>query len=136
MHPSPAAVQHMRVDHRSLDVLVPQQFLIHNDCRTRLGGQRVANRAANVATPIFRDERVFLSSVTGCALVRLTSRNGSWRAREVYFNRKMSNHYSSSVLVGDYLYGFSSSVLTAMQWKTGRGGVARPKRRKGHRGLR
>ncbi len=81
---------------------------------------RVANRAANVPTPIFRDGRVFLSSVTGGALVRLTSKHSSWRAREVYFNRKMSNHYSSSVLVGDYLYGFSSSVLTAMRWKTGR----------------
>ena len=81
---------------------------------------RVANRAANVPTPIFRDGRVFLSSVTGGALVRLTSKNSSWRAREVYFNRKMSNQYSSSVLVGDYLYGFSSSVLTAMRWKTGR----------------
>ena len=31
----------------------------------------------------------------------------------------MRNHYSSSVLVGDYLYGFSSSVLTAMKFLTG-----------------
>ena len=83
--------------------------------------RRVSNRTANVATPIFRDGRVFLSSDygTGCALVKLTSQNGSWRAAEVYFNRHMRNHYSSSVLVGDYLYGFSSSVLTAMHWETG-----------------
>jgi len=31
----------------------------------------------------------------------------------------MKNHYSSSVLVGDYLYGFSSSILTAMKFQTG-----------------
>ena len=31
----------------------------------------------------------------------------------------MKNHYSSSVLVGDYLYGFSSSILTAMRFQTG-----------------
>ena len=83
--------------------------------------RRVSNRTANVATPIFRDGHVFLSSDygTGCALVKLTSQNGSWRAAEIYFNRNMRNHYSSSVLVGEYLYGFSSSVLTAMHWKTG-----------------
>ena len=31
----------------------------------------------------------------------------------------MRNHYSSSVLVGEYLYGFSSSVLTAMKFSDG-----------------
>ena len=31
VHPSPAAVQHMRVDHRGLDVLVPQEFLDGSD---------------------------------------------------------------------------------------------------------
>jgi outer membrane protein assembly factor BamB len=31
----------------------------------------------------------------------------------------MRNHYSTSVLVGDYLYGFSSSILTAMKFETG-----------------
>jgi outer membrane protein assembly factor BamB len=31
----------------------------------------------------------------------------------------MRNHHSSSILVGDYLYGFSSSVLTAMRFDTG-----------------
>ena len=83
--------------------------------------RRVSNGTANIATPIFRDGHVFLSSDygTGCALLKLTSQNGSWRPQEVYFNRNMRNHYSSSVLVGDHLYGFSSSVLTAMHWKTG-----------------
>ena len=37
----------------------------------------------------------------------------------MYFNREMRNHYSTSVLVGDYLYGFSSSILTAMKFQTG-----------------
>src|SRR5437763_15336712 len=31
----------------------------------------------------------------------------------------MRNHYSSSVLVGNYVYGFSSSSLTAMKFLTG-----------------
>ena len=83
--------------------------------------QKVSNRTANIATPIIHDGHVFLSSDygTGCALLRLTPGGRTVTASEVYFNRDMRNHYSSSVLVGDYLYGFSSSVLTAMKFLTG-----------------
>jgi outer membrane protein assembly factor BamB len=79
---------------------------------------RMANGTANAATPIFHDGKVFLSSDygTGCALLALSPAG----AKEVYFNREMRNHHSSSVLVGDTLYGFSSSILTAMDFATGR----------------
>jgi len=40
-------------------------------------------------------------------------------AQEIYFTKDMRNHHSSSVLVGDHLYGFSSSILTAMKFDTG-----------------
>ena len=40
-------------------------------------------------------------------------------ATEVYFTKEMRNHHSSSVLMGDHLYGFSSSILTAMRFDTG-----------------
>ena len=82
---------------------------------------KVSNRTANVATPIYRDGSIFLSTDygTGCALIRLTPGATAETATEVYFNREMRNHYSSSVLVGDYLYGFSSSILTAMKFQTG-----------------
>jgi outer membrane protein assembly factor BamB len=77
----------------------------------------VANRVANIATPIFQNGHAFFSSDygTGCALLRLQPQT----ATEVYFNREMKNHYSSSVLVGDHLYGFNSSILTAMKFLTG-----------------
>jgi outer membrane protein assembly factor BamB len=80
---------------------------------------RVANRTANVATPIAHDGTVFYSSDygTGCVLLKLAP---DGKADEVYFNRDMRNHYTSSVLVGDYLYGFSSEILTAMELKTGK----------------
>ncbi len=79
---------------------------------------QVANRTANVATPIIHDGHVFLSSDygTGCALLKFQP-NGA--AEEVYFNRDMKNHYSTSVLVGDHLYGFSSRIFTCMNFKTG-----------------
>jgi len=82
---------------------------------------RVANRTANIATPVVRGNRVFLSSDygTGCALLDLQSNGGGVKATEVYFNREMKNHHSSSVLVGDHLYGFSSSILTAMRFADG-----------------
>jgi hypothetical protein len=31
----------------------------------------------------------------------------------------MRNHHSSSILIGDYLYGFSGGILTAMRFDTG-----------------
>lgn len=82
---------------------------------------RVANRTANIATPIVRGNRVFLSSDygTGAALLELTRRGEHFDAREVYFTREMRNHHASSVLIGDHLYGFSAAILTAMRFDTG-----------------
>jgi outer membrane protein assembly factor BamB len=78
---------------------------------------RVANGTANIATPVVAGTRVFLSSDygTGAALLELSPSG----AREVYFTRDMRNHHSTSVLVGDHLYGFSGSILTAMKLDDG-----------------
>ena len=83
--------------------------------------QPVANDVANIATPIVRENRVFVSSDygTGAALLELTPSGGGVRSKEVYFTRDMRNHHASSVLVGDHLYGFSSAILTAMSFGTG-----------------
>jgi outer membrane protein assembly factor BamB len=79
---------------------------------------RVSNNTANIATPIYHDGEAFLSSAygTGCALLKLGPRTMS----EVYFSGEMKNHYSTSVLVGDYLYGYNDSILTAMNFATGK----------------
>jgi outer membrane protein assembly factor BamB len=84
--------------------------------------EAVANNVANIATPILRGNRVFVSSDygTGAALLELTAADGGIRAKQVYFTRDMRNHHASSVLVGDHLYGFSSSILTAMGFDTGK----------------
>jgi len=78
---------------------------------------RVSNRTANIATPVVAGNRVFLSSDygTGAALLELSPSG----AREVYFTPEMRNHHSTSVLVGDHLYGFSGSILTAMKLADG-----------------
>jgi hypothetical protein len=82
---------------------------------------KVSNRTANIATPIYHDGYLFVSTAygTGCALLKLTPEGGSVKATEVYFNGDMMNHYTTSVLVGDYLYGFSNAILTAMKFATG-----------------
>mgnify|MGYP000198939030 CR=1 FL=1 len=82
---------------------------------------KVSNRTANIATPLFTNGHLFVSSDygTGCALLKLTAAAGKVKAEEVYFNRDMRNHYCSSVLVGEHVYGFSSNVLTCMKLMTG-----------------
>ncbi|MGH9906823.1 MAG: PQQ-binding-like beta-propeller repeat protein, partial [Pyrinomonadaceae bacterium] len=79
---------------------------------------RVANDVANVATPVIRGNRVWISSDygTGGGVVEIKA---DGKASELYFTKDMKNHHSSSILIGDYLYGFSSSVLTAMKFDTG-----------------
>ena len=79
---------------------------------------KVANRTANIATPIYHNGELFLSTAygTGCALLKLDEK----KASEVYFNRDMMNHYSSSVLVGNTLYGYSNAILMAMDFATGK----------------
>jgi outer membrane protein assembly factor BamB len=82
----------------------------------------VANRVANCTTPIFADNKVFFSSAydTGGALLNLTAQNGEVKAQEAYFTRDMMNHHGGMVLVDGYLYGFSNSVLTCIEFNTGK----------------
>jgi outer membrane protein assembly factor BamB len=82
---------------------------------------RASNNTANIATPVVRGNRVFFSSDygTGGGLVNVRAAGAIAAAEEVYFSREMRNHHSSSVLVGDTLYGFNSSILTALKFDTG-----------------
>jgi outer membrane protein assembly factor BamB len=82
----------------------------------------VANRVANCATPVFADNKVFFSSAydTGGALLNLTAQNGEVKAQEAYFTREMMNHHGGMVLLNGYLYGFSNSILTCIEFNTGK----------------
>ena len=77
-----------------------------------------SNNVANCATPVAKGNRVFISSDygTGGGVVEIKP-DGT--AQEIWFTKDMRNHHSSSVLVGDYLYGFSSAILTALKFDTG-----------------
>jgi outer membrane protein assembly factor BamB len=82
----------------------------------------VANNTANIATPVFFDNKVFYTSSygTGGALYALRAQNGEVRAQEVYFTRDMQNHHGGVVLVDGYLYGFNNAILTCLEFATGK----------------
>jgi outer membrane protein assembly factor BamB len=82
---------------------------------------RASNGTANIATPVIRGTRVFFSSAygTGAGLVQVKAAGAIAAAEEMYFTREMRNHHSSSVLVDNTLYGFSDSILTALNFETG-----------------
>jgi len=82
----------------------------------------VANNTANIATPVFFDNKVFYSSGygTGGALLGLRAQGGTVQAQEIYFTRDMQNHHGGVVLVNGYLYGFDNSILTCLEFATGK----------------
>ena len=84
--------------------------------------QQVANGTANVATPVFHDNRVFYTSDygTGAALLGLSAQNGEVRAQQIYFTREMQNHHGGVILVDGYVYGFHNSILTCLDFATGK----------------
>jgi outer membrane protein assembly factor BamB len=81
-----------------------------------------ANNTANISTPIFFDNKVFFTSNydTGAGLVDLSVQNGEVKAKEIYFTRNMKNHHGGVVLVNGYLYGFNDSILTCLEFATGK----------------
>jgi outer membrane protein assembly factor BamB len=76
---------------------------------------------ANVATPIFHQGRLFLSTGygTGCALFALSAPSGKPAATELWAGKQMQNCFSTSVLVDGYLYGFHNLILTCMDFNSG-----------------
>jgi outer membrane protein assembly factor BamB len=73
------------------------------------GYNRIANRTANIPSPVVRGNHVFVTTSykTGSALLKLTRNGERFDVAEVYFNgpREFENHHGGVVLVGDYIYG-------------------------------
>lgn len=79
------------------------------------------NEDASVAQPIFYGNRLFISSGfdSGAAMLELTVRDGQTTVNELWKSRRMKNFMSSCILVDGHLYGFSSTMLTCMDFQTG-----------------
>src|SRR6266513_244196 len=84
--------------------------------------QTVANGTANVATPVFADNKVFYTSNygTGAALLGLSAQDGAVKAQQIYFTRELQNHHGGVALVNGFLYGFHNSILVCLEFATGK----------------
>ena len=82
---------------------------------------KAANNVANIATPIFFNNKVFFTSGYGAGggLLDLSTKDGEVTASEVYHTNNMRNHHGGVVLVDGYLYGFSDLILTCLEFTTG-----------------
>ncbi|OHB62759.1 MAG: hypothetical protein A2Y77_05050 [Planctomycetes bacterium RBG_13_62_9] len=91
------------------------------------GYNRVANRVANIPTPVIDGDYVFTSTAyqTGAALLKLVRDGDGVKAQEVYWLDKdeFQNHHGGFVKVGDYIYGGSNhnkGEPTCIEMKTGK----------------
>lgn len=91
------------------------------------GYNRVANRVANISTPVIDGDYVFASTAyqTGSALLKLVRDGDGVKAQEVYWLDKgtFQNHHGGFVKVGDYIYGghnHNKGEPTCLEMKTGK----------------
>ena len=76
----------------------------------------------NPATPVFiAPDRVFVSSSysIGGAMVQITQADTGLGVQELWFTKKMKNHFNSSVYYQGMLYGFDNAILTCIDAQTG-----------------
>ena len=76
----------------------------------------------NIATPIFiPDDKIFISASydKGAVLLKMTADDDGIGIEEVWKSRVMKNHFNSSVLQDDYLYGFDNAILTCIEVNSG-----------------
>ena len=76
----------------------------------------------NIATPIFiPDDKIFISASydKGAVLLKMVADEDGIGIEEIWKSRVMKNHFNSSVLQGDYLYGFDNAILTCIEVNTG-----------------
>lgn len=78
---------------------------------------------ANIATPLYADNHVFISAAygTGGGLIRLTRGSDSFKAEEVYFTQQLKSKHGGMILLGDYIYAMDDPrTLVCLEYKTGK----------------
>lgn len=79
-------------------------------------------RAGAIASPLFLPpNRIFASATDdiGAVLLEIGKADGKATVREVWKNRLMKNHFSSSVLYEGHIYGFDNASLKCIVAETG-----------------
>ncbi len=85
---------------------------------------RLARNTANIPTPIILGDQVLTAAGyrKGAALLTLNKKqDGSFEAKEEYYNEDMGNRHGGLVVVGDYVYGDrdQSGQPYCADWKKG-----------------
>jgi outer membrane protein assembly factor BamB len=80
------------------------------------------DHCCNIATPIVRGEYVFIASGygKGCALLKVVQEGGRFEAKCVYAHKKLRSQLSSSVLVGEHIFGFDEQAFSCLDFRTGK----------------
>ncbi len=76
----------------------------------------------SAATPVFIEpDRIFISTGdgNGGAVLQIKSAGDSLAVEPVWQNKNMKNHFGTSVLYQNHLYGFDGSILKCLDAKTG-----------------
>ena len=91
------------------------------------GYNRIANKVANIPSPVVRGNHVFVTTSykTGSALLKLTRNGEQMDVEEVYFLEpgEFENHHGGVVLAGDHVYGGSgqnNGVPVCLEFDTGK----------------
>lgn len=84
----------------------------------------------NAVQPIVVDDnRVFITSNSGGALLQIEQADDKWDVEELWRNRQLKCHFSCPILYEGHVYGLDNGILTCIdvetgkrQWKGGRYG--------------
>jgi outer membrane protein assembly factor BamB len=80
------------------------------------------DHGCNIATPIARGNYFFISTNygRGCAAIKVTkTKDGEFQAKRVYETNRMRNHYATSVLYKEHIYGFDEGKLVCLNFRKG-----------------
>lgn len=89
---------------------------------------RIANRTANIPTPIVKDNFVFCSTGYddgGTALLEIKKRGKGLEVKEVYYktSKELQNHHGGMIMIGNYVFmghGHNNGFPACVEWKTGK----------------
>jgi len=75
-----------------------------------------------IATPLLvGDGRIFIatSGDAGCVMLAVKNGDDGFAVEELWKNRNMRNHFNSTVLHGEFIYGFDNATLRCLSVETG-----------------
>jgi outer membrane protein assembly factor BamB len=74
----------------------------------------------NTGTPIYiAPDRIYISSGSGAALLRVAREDSKFKVATVWESEEMRSDVNTSVLLGNYIYGFDRGTLKCLDARTG-----------------